>query len=159
MEGLAGAASAISVLSLSLQLINSIKGIKTFIKNVKGAKTEVERLVEQLERLSELLEEIRQVTDFQASQFHKHLQSSSKSILKCLKSCERQLELLKSFVKRYQGLHQNSLSKKEKVWSSVKLGLRANDIAGFENRIEHEIMSLTTALSLNSMWIQYVLNN
>lgn len=55
MEPLSGAASAIAVVSLSIQLIESVDRIKSFIKNVKGAPKELERLVGLLTRLAAIL--------------------------------------------------------------------------------------------------------
>jgi hypothetical protein len=52
-----------AVASLSIQLVQSIGAIKTFIRNVKGAPEELERLVDLLERLAALLEDVRDVME------------------------------------------------------------------------------------------------
>lgn len=59
MEALSGAASGMAVISLSIQLIQSVDKIRTFIRNVKGASAELERLAELLARLAAVLDDVR----------------------------------------------------------------------------------------------------
>lgn len=59
MEPLSGVASGMAVVSLSLQLIQSVDKIRTFIGNVKGAAKELERLAGLLCRLAAILEDTR----------------------------------------------------------------------------------------------------
>jgi hypothetical protein len=75
-------------LSLSIQLVQSIGIIKTFIRNVKDAPKELERLVDLLERLEALLSDVRDVMERQSSLQGLHLPAPSMTIFKCLKGCE-----------------------------------------------------------------------
>lgn len=59
MEPLSGIASGMAVVSLSLQLIQSVDTIRTFIRNVKEAEKELERLASLLTRLAAILEDTR----------------------------------------------------------------------------------------------------
>jgi hypothetical protein len=58
-----GAASIIAVVSLAIQLIQSVDTVRTFVRDVKGASKELERLVELLDRLSALLQDVRHVIE------------------------------------------------------------------------------------------------
>ncbi|KAJ4366262.1 hypothetical protein N0V83_007898 [Neocucurbitaria cava] len=62
MEVLAGVASGISVVSLSIQLIDSVNEIRKLIRNVKGASVELARLAELLTRLAAMLEDVRNLS-------------------------------------------------------------------------------------------------
>jgi hypothetical protein len=58
MEPLSGVASGMAVVSLSLQLIQSVSTTHAFFRTVKGAPTELIRLIESLERLRALLQDV-----------------------------------------------------------------------------------------------------
>jgi signal transduction histidine kinase len=154
MDALSGVASGMAVASLSLQLIQSISTINTFIRAVKGAPKELERLVESLERLRAILNDICQLMELQTSRSSHGIPMPSMTIFNCLKSCEHQLRPLQSLVDRYGNNHSQDRSKSGKLWDSVTMGFKTKDILGFEARIQQEMTNLTTALIMNSTSIQ-----
>lgn len=153
MDGLSGVASGIVVVSLALQLIQSVGTIKTFVRNVKDALKELERLVELLERLGALLEDVRAVMERQSSLQGQHFPAPSMTIFQCLQGCERTLQPLQEIVEKYSKPQTQSASVMAKFKSEIKLGFKAKDIASFETRVEQEINYLHAALGINQTTI------
>ncbi|KAF2791481.1 hypothetical protein K505DRAFT_248867 [Melanomma pulvis-pyrius CBS 109.77] len=152
MEPLSVVASGMAVVSLSLQLIESVSSINAFIRAVKGAPTELERLVESLERLRALLQDVCQLMELQALRSGEHIPSPSMTIFNSLKS-KHQLQPLQRIVDKQDP---QGRSRSGKLWTSIKLGFKTKDILGFEAHIQQEMTNLTTALMLNSTSIQWV---
>jgi hypothetical protein len=150
MEALSGAASGIAVVSLSIQLLQSVGTIKSFIQDVKGASKELERVVALLDRLNALLEDVRDVMERQTLLQGQHFPAPSQTVFDALKSCEGVLESLQSIVGKYQKSLNYNASAMMKLKSDIKFSFKAKDIAGFEIKIQWEIDTLHTALGLNS---------
>jgi hypothetical protein len=156
MEVLATAASGMAVASLSIQLLQTIGTIRTFIRDVKSASRELERLAALLDRLNALLENVQDVMERQTSLQGQHFPAPAQMIFDALKSCKGGLEALQSVVERYKGSHAGNKSSVVKWKDDIKFGFKTKDIAGFEVRIQQEIDYLHAALSLNSTSILYV---
>lgn len=156
MEVVSGVASGIAITSLSIQLLQTIGTIRTFIRDLKGASKELERLAALLDRLNAFLENVRAIMERQTSLQGQHFPAPSQVIFDALKSCETSLESLYSIIKKYQGAHNGSVSAVVKLKDDIKFGFKKKDIAGFEVRIQREINYIYAALSLNSTSILYV---
>jgi hypothetical protein len=154
MEPLSGVASGMAVISLSLQLIQSVSTIHAFVRTVKGAPTELSRLIESLERLRALLQDVSQLIELQTSRSGEHIPSPSMTMFNCLKSCEKHLQPLQSIVQKYASPQIQDKSNSRRLWNSIMLGFKTSDIITFEARIQQEMANLTTALMLNSTRIQ-----
>jgi hypothetical protein len=150
MEALSAVASGMAVASLSIQLLQSVGTIKSFIRDVKGAFKELERLVTLLDRLNALLEEIRDVMERQTSLQGQHFPAPSPMISDALKSCQGSLGLLQSVIEKYKRTSNGKSSTAKKLKDDIKLSFKSKDIAGFEVQIQREIDYLHTALGLNS---------
>jgi hypothetical protein len=150
MDGLSGVASGIAVISLSLQLVQSIDQIKTKIRHVRGAPAEVGRLTRVLDLLRALLDDVRQMMEYQTSRVGDAIPMPSMTIFDCLKGCEEQIEPLVQIVRDYEQRETDSASKLAKLRRNVKVGFRASDITGFEDRIQREVNRLNMALTLNN---------
>jgi ABC-type multidrug transport system fused ATPase/permease subunit len=142
-----GAASVIAVVSLALQLVQSVDTIKTFVRDVKGASKELERLAELLDRLSALLQDVRDVMERQTSLQHFPLPSNT--IFACLKTCEKSLVLLQDVVKKHDTNHANDVSAVRRLKNDIRLGFKVKDIATFEVRIQRDVNDLHAALGVN----------
>jgi DNA repair exonuclease SbcCD ATPase subunit len=149
MEVLSGVASGMAVASLSIQLVDSISTIKTFIHNVKDAPKELERLVDLLERLEALLEDVRALMERQTSLQAQHFPKPSMTIFKCLKSSEKTLEPLQAIVERCTPSKSKTGGGIDKLKSGLKISLKAKDIKDLEARIEREINFLHASLGAN----------
>lgn len=142
-------ASGMAVASLSIQLIQSVRTIKAFIRDVKGASKELERLAELLDRLNALLEDVRAMMERQIALQGHHFPTPSMTISSCLKSSETSLQLLQEVVEKYKK-SSGSGTAMSKLRDDIKFGFKTKDIASFETRIQRDIDYLHAALGLNS---------
>jgi hypothetical protein len=150
MEALSGVASGMAVASLAIQLVQSVRTVKTFIRDVKGASKELERLVELLDRLGALLDDVRNLMERQISLQGQHFPAPSMTIFNCLKSCEASLESLHSIIEKYMKSQSGNVSAMSKLKDDIKFGFKKKDIVDFEVRIQREIEYLQASLNLNS---------
>jgi DNA repair exonuclease SbcCD ATPase subunit len=150
MEALAGVASGRAVTSLTIQLVDSISKIKTFVDNVKDAPKELKRLVEKLQLLSALLEEVRKILEAQASGQEQHFPPASTVLSQGLQRCEKSIQLLKDIVGRFRMPQSQLGSTVAKLKSEVKLGFKVKEIATVETRIQQDIDYLHMCLTMNS---------
>ncbi|CAN9438323.1 unnamed protein product [Alternaria alternata] len=153
MEALSGAASGIAVVSLTIQLIQSVALIREFIKDVKGASKELHRLVGKLELLNALLEDARKVLEQQSSLLGMYFPAPSTAIYKCLQDCEKSIEPLVDIVKKLSLPQSQSSSSTARLKSEIKLGLKTKEIITLETRIQHDIDLLTNSFSINQSGI------
>ena len=149
MEALSGAASGIAVISLTIQLIQSVALIREFIKDVKGASKELHRLMGKLELLNALLENVQNVLEQQSSLSGMHFPAPSVAIFKCLQGCEDSIQPLVDIVKKLSLPQSQSSSSTARLKSEIKLGLKTKEITTLETRIQHDIDLLTTSLPVN----------
>lgn len=153
MEALSGAASGIAVVSLTIQLIQSVALIRDFMKDVKGASKELQRLVGKLELLNALLGDAHKVLEQQSSLSGMHFPAPSMAIFKCLQDCERSIQPLVDVVKKLSLPQSQSSSSTARLKNEIKLGLKAKDISTLETRIQHDINLLNNSLSINQSGI------
>jgi hypothetical protein len=152
MEALAGVASGIAVMSLTIQLVDSIGKIKTFVQSIKDAPKELERLLEKLQLLATLLDEVRKILEGQASiSGQEQLFPTASTVLsQGLQRCEKSIQLLKDMVGRFIMPQSQLSSTVAKLKSEVKLGFKVKEIATFETRIQQDIDCLHMCLTMNS---------
>ena len=151
MDGLSGAASAIALVSLALQLVDTVQEISKFLKNIQDAPEEMLRLLETLEQLQGTLDNVRQRVDQQFLVLR--LPGSPVLIAKAMANCERHIKALETVVckaKRSLG-HQHML---RRTWSSMKLVAKKQDIEDIQCRLRDAKMDLQFALSSNSWQLQ-----
>jgi hypothetical protein len=153
MEALSGAASGIAVVSLTIQLIQSVALVREFIQDVKGASKELQRLVGKLELLNALLDDAAKVLEQQSSLSGMHFPAPSMAIFKCLQDCEKSIQPLVDIVKKLSLPQSQSSWSTARLKSEIKLGLKAKEITTLETRIQHDIDLLTTNLSINQSGI------
>lgn len=150
MDGLSAVGSGIAVISLSIQLVQSIDTIRTAIRRAKSASAEIERLARQLEVLKALLEDVRQMIEYQSSCGIDAMPMPSATIFDCLKGCERGIEPIVKLLSAYGQRAASSDSKTARLRRDMRLGLKTTDIAGFEDRIQQEVTRLNMALTINN---------
>jgi hypothetical protein len=143
------AASAVGIVSLSLQLIETIKKIKNFIRDVKDAPKELSRLEDLLERLGALIQDIRAAMEKQKSLPGQHVPAPSASVFHGLKACEKSLEPLLEIVNKYEDSRVRRNSAMARLKRDIQLGLMTKNILEFETRLQHEMNYLQNALLTN----------
>ena len=151
MDGLSGAASAIAIVSLAVQLVDTVQEIGKFLKNVQDAPKEVLRLLETLEQLQGTLDHVRQLIDHQFLVLR--LPGSPVFIVKAMVNCEKQIKALETVVwKARRSLeHEHFL---RRTWSSMKTVAKKQDIEDIQCRLRDAKMDLQFALSSNSWQLQ-----
>jgi len=143
--------SAFAVVSLSLQLLQNVNTIKSFMQGMKHASTEIQKVIQTLEILGSLLDELRDVLELQSL---RHAPPPSAAIINCMARCEVHLQPLKDIVEKYSETLNLRGPRVEKLWDRVKVGLKMKDIAAIEKSIHQEISNLNTAISMNNTRIQ-----
>ena len=151
MDGLSGAASAIAIVSLAIQLVDTVQEISKFLKNVQDAPKEVLRLVETLDQLQGTLDNVRQLTDHQFLVLR--LPGSPAFITKAMENCEKQIKALETVVRKARRSleHQHML---RRTWSSMKIVAKKQDIEDIQCRLRDAKMDLQFAVSSNSWQLQ-----
>ena len=151
MDGLSGAASAIAIVSLAIQLVDTVQEISKFLKNVQDAPKEMLRLLETLDQLQGTLDNVRQLIDHQF--FMSRLPGSPVFIIKAMENCEKQIKALETVVwkARRSFEHQHML---RRTWSSMKLVAKKHDIEDMQCRLKDAKMDLQFAVSSNSWQLQ-----
>lgn len=151
MEGFSGAASAVAIVSLAVQLVDTVQEISKFLKNVQDAPKEVLRLLETLEQLQCTLDNVRQLIDHQFLVLR--LPGSPVFIIKAMDNCEKQIKELETLTcKARKSLeHQHTV---RRAWSSVKIVAKRKDIEDIRCRLRDAKMDLQFALSSNSWQLQ-----
>ncbi|KAF2033585.1 hypothetical protein EK21DRAFT_58205 [Setomelanomma holmii] len=147
MDSLSGVASSMAVASLSIQLLESVSKIRTFLRYVKGASKELERLAELLDRLRALLEDVRDVMERQTSLQAQHFPAPSMTIFNSLKSCEESLKDLEIGIDKYKSVLCGAM---KRLKEDIKFAFKSRDIEGFEARIQRDIEYLHAALGMNT---------
>jgi hypothetical protein len=148
MDGLSGVASGMAVISLSLQLVQSVNTIRTQIRHVKDAPAEVERLSSVLGSLGALLDDVRGMMEVQSSSGVEAVPLPSMTIFDCLKGCEQQIQPLLQIMRGYE--QRDAGSKIATLRKNAKMGFKAKDITDIEDRIQREINRLNMALTINN---------
>jgi hypothetical protein len=143
-------ASGMAVASLSIQLIQSIDAIQTFITNFKDAPKELQRLTGLLERLNSILQDVHNITEQQTSLNNQHFPLPSTTIFHCLQGCEQSLLPLQAEVESYKQYQTPKNSRVAAMKGNFMMSWRAKEIAGFEVAIQREIDFLQAALAVNS---------
>lgn len=149
MEVLSGVASGMAVASLSIQLLQSIGTIKTFIRDVNCASKELERLAMLLDRLSALLQDVRDVMERQTSLPGQHFPVPSMTTFNCLHGCKASLHTLQDVVEKYTTASGN-VSAMARLKDDIRVGFKTKDIAGFEAQMQRDINNLHAALEVNT---------
>ena len=151
MEGLSGAASAITIVSLAVQLVDTVREITKFLRNVQDAPKEVLRLLETLDQLQGTLDAVRQLIDHQFLVLR--LPGSPVFITKAMENCEKQIKALETLVcKARKSLeHQHML---RRTWSSMKFVAKKQDIEDIQHRLRDAKTDLQFAVSSNSWQLQ-----
>ncbi|PMD52809.1 uncharacterized protein K444DRAFT_192059 [Hyaloscypha bicolor E] len=98
MDGLSAAASGIAVVSLAIQLVDSVRQIQRFLHNVSEAPKELQRLINLLEQLELILENIGELIDRQRRQSADEDVAVSETILRAMKTCENTIKGLAGIV-------------------------------------------------------------
>lgn len=130
------AAGAIGVVSLSIQLAESLQKVKSFYAAAKNAPTQIEELIEEIEIMQDIL------SDLESGSQSANMASSA-SMRRCMKVAQL---ATKNFV-AYSGQLQTRI-KKSKFRGGVKFALSRDDSKEMLDQLERTKSSLNLAYSL-----------
>ena len=151
MDGLSNVASAVALVSLAKQLVDTVQDFSKFLKNVQDAPKEILRLIETLDQLQGTLDDVRQLIDQQSLVLR--LPGSLTLITKAMENCEKQIKALETFVSaaRRSFEHQHKL---QRTWASIRVVAKKHDIEDIQCRLRDAKMDLQFAVSSNSWHLQ-----
>jgi hypothetical protein len=138
MDPFSVAASGISIVSLGIQIADSIQNCLRFWKSVKGAPSDIGRIVEDLEALDEILNSV--------MAYHQGLQRSENSpqpipLPRALQSCaNRLMDVVRTISDLEQGFQTR------KLWTSLRTVFREEAI----NKVRRDLESAKSSLILSN---------
>lgn len=149
-----GAASIFAAVSLTLQLIDTVKRVTNFLRGVQDAPAELLRLIDKLDQLQDFLDYARQL----AKQYQHSLNppSSTPTLWKALDGCTRSVESLTNIVNNFQRFS-DWPGRVRKTWGSYKVYGKKDEIHRCQHRIRDATARLHGAilLNLNFMTAEY----
>ena len=151
MDGLSTAGSAIAVVSLVIQLVETVQEINRFLKSVHEAPKEVLNLSETLDQLQGTLDNVRLLIETQYLVLR--LPGSPALMTRAIENCEKQIKALEAFAStaRKSLEHQHGLRKR---WASMRIVTRKQDVEDIQCRLRDAKVDLQFALSSNSWQLQ-----
>jgi hypothetical protein len=142
------AASAFAVVSLAIQLVDTIRETRRFVRNVRDAAKEWKRLIDLLEHLELIIEGIGIV--FKEKEANR-VTIFSESVFKALGTCETKFATLEGLVKKSQSVNQGK-TKTLRAWSALKLASKEEVIREFECQLRDALMILSITMSTYSTY-------
>ncbi len=152
MDGVSSAASVITVVTLAIQLGQTVQKINSFLRNVEEAPKEVVRLIETLDQLHGTLDHVRELLEQQFLVLR--LPGSPLFITRALENCEKHISELTSIsndTSRSFG-HQQKV---RRTWASMRFVVKKQDLKDIRCRLRDAKMDLQSAISSNSWQLQY----
>jgi DNA repair ATPase RecN len=138
MDGLSAAASGIAVVSLAIQLVDSVREMRRFFRTLKNAPEELGRLLDLLEHMELMLEHIGKLVNCDTE--------ISKSVLKTVQTCENALKKLGALIQKI----------KRKAWAQsplkrslgfFRLACKKEEIEEIEKQLDHAVTNLNMAMT------------
>ena len=148
MDGLSAAASGIAVVSLAIQVVNSIREIQRFLRSVSDAPKELRRLINLLEQLELILENIGILIKEQRKQSGDIDIDMSPDVWRAIKTCEDKVGMLKSTIKTVRR-ETRATNKTTKALESFRLACKKKDIEEFESQLQSTLSLLNLAMTAN----------
>ena len=148
MDGLSAAASGIAVVSLTIQLVDSVREIQRFLRNVSDAPKELGRLIDLLEQLEMILENVGMLIERQRKHSGDIDVDISANVLRAIKTCDSKVAMLKSIIKTATKAS-TATNKATKIWGSFRLACKKKDIEEFESQLQNTVRLLNLTMTAN----------
>lgn len=139
MDALSGVASGFAVVSIAIQLTESLKKFADFINTVKEAPEDLESDLSELAMLSSILTEIR-------------LQQSSSSnanssVETCLNNLQQNIISFAALANRYRP-HLSSQNSRTQKWGAFKTAVKSEKFNKYRESLSKEKLNLILALQV-----------
>jgi len=153
MDGLSAAASGIAVVSLAIQLVDSVREMQRFLRDVSEAPKELRRLIDLLEQLELILENIGALVERQQQGAVQTELDLSASILKAMKTCESKLKMLEDVVGTAKK-SANATNKATRKFGDFRLACKKDNIEDCERQLHDAISLLHLAMTTNLTYVE-----
>ncbi|KAL8929285.1 MAG: hypothetical protein Q9208_001368 [Pyrenodesmia sp. 3 TL-2023] len=150
MDGLSGAASLIQVISLAIQLGDSVFKFSRALKSIRNASKELQVLARDLDRLRGILWEVARIA--QEQQYQSIACPPSVNLYTALENCRMRFEALEAYATKVNA----SLRRKgmQKTLGALKILGRRETLRELQVELDRSIDHLGTLLILNSTKIK-----
>lgn len=151
MDGVSAASGILAVVSLAIQLVDTIQKIRHFVQEVAHASRKHGSLITQLDSLEKLLEAVEAVSKRDACH---GVTVFSESIRCAVINCEDKLKSLQRLIDRSRSVTEGK-GKITRTVGAVKLAFKDEDIKEFDESLYHAVVTLTAALALSTRYIRH----
>jgi heme exporter protein D len=148
MDPFSAAASGIAVVSLAIQLVDSVREIRRFLRDISEAPKDLRRLIDLLEQLELILENIGALVERQQQHSAEPAIDMSASIVRAMRTCESKLKFLEDVVAAAKKTS-SSNGKVKRTFGSFKLACKKKDIEELESQLHDAISLLNLAMTTN----------
>lgn len=147
-----GVSSASAVVSLAIQLLETVQEIRDFLRSVHHAPSELIKLVETLEQLHGTLNQVRHLLEQQYSILR--LPGSPVFMESALQNCNRKIITLEKVVNEAK-VSLGWQNRVKRTWAAMKLAYKKEDMQEMQTQLLHAETGLQTAMLSNSWQLQY----
>lgn len=147
MDGVSG---AFAVVSLAIQLFETVQETAKFVKEINNAPSDLVQLGETLEQLASVLGHVKQLLEQQLLVLR--LPGSPFFIFDALRNCERRVKPLDEIVNRAKGACNDYRAKR--MWDSLRFILKKEQLQELQSQLRDAKFDLQFAVSTNSWQLQ-----
>ena len=148
MDGVSG---AFAVVSLALQLLDSVQEARTFLKDIQNAPKELIRLGETLAQLDSVLGYVSNLLEQQLLTLR--LPGTPTFIIGALRDCARRMEPLRTIIHEAR-VPVSQARRMKRAWASTKLASKKEDLQQLERQMRDAISDLQLAITGNLWQLQ-----
>jgi hypothetical protein len=148
MDGLSAGASIIAVVSLAVQLLDTVREVRSFLRNVSDAPKELTRLIGLFDQLELIVENISLLMKRQRQYNGDMDDMICASVHKALRTCETKLAILDEMVKKAMTASEGK-HKAARSFGSFRLACKKKDIEEFETQLRHAVTILDLTMTMN----------
>lgn len=146
-----GVASAFAVVSLAIQLVETVQEMRDFLRSVQNAPNELIKLVETLEQLHGTLTQVKYLLEQQYSMLR--LPGSPVFMENALQNCNKKISTLEKIVNEAKVSFARQ-SRVKRTWAAMKLVYKKEDIQKMQTQLLYVETGLQTAMLSNSWQLQ-----
>ena len=146
-----GVSSVAAVVSLAIQLVDSIQEAKTFLRDIQNAPAELVRLVKTVDQLDSILRYVKTLLE---QQFLALRQPGTPTfILDALQNCAKTMKPLQRVVDEAR-ISTNRRRRTQRAWASTKLAFKKEEIQELERQLGDAKSDLHLAITGNLWQLQ-----
>lgn len=147
MEGLSAAGGVFAVVSIAIDLVETIEKIRHFVQKAIDAPTQWQSLIRELELLQLLLQGVKAISEREACY---GATVSSEAIRLAVINCDVEVKSLQAYIQSTQSVV--GKGKVARTLGAVKFAFKDGDIKDLENDLHHVVSNLHVAMSLHERY-------